>query len=161
MQGRQRQEANAACPCGGWILTTSNSHFALRPQALGLGYDASEMNDSNPRLELLMAAIGQPAIVRQPTGDAAVDRNIQQIATTQVDELLRRVAALTGVLRADNRSDWDEIDRLAAQLLLADLAVITSTTRALNDLAAARLAEALSDLVTAGREVERSFSDTR
>ena len=65
------------------------------------------------------------------------------------------------MLRADNRSDWDEVDRLAAQLLLADLAVITSTTRALNDLAATRLAEALSDLVTAGREVERSFSDTR
>ena len=128
---------------------------------MGLGYDATEMNDSNQRLELLMAAIGPPAVVRQPPGDDAVDRNIQQIATTQVDELLRRVAALTGVLRADNRSDWDEIDRLAAQLLLADLAVITSTTRALNDLTATRLAEALSDLVTAGRETERSLSDTR
>lgn len=121
------------------------------------------MSDSDNRLEMLLAALGPPAITRQPAGDGVVDidRDTQRVVTTQVDELLRRVAALTGVLRADGRSDWDDIDRLAAQLLLADLTVIASTTRALNDMAATRLTEALSDLVAARREAEGSLSSAR
>jgi hypothetical protein len=119
------------------------------------------MNESDQRLESLLAAIGPPLIVRQPTGDDAVGRDTQRVATTQVDELLRRVAALTGVVVVKKRSGGGGSDRLAAQLLLADLAVITSMTRALNDLSATRLTEALTDLVAARRDAERSLSDTR
>jgi hypothetical protein len=114
--------------------------------------------DVRRRLDAVMAAISLPSVARtsidgdEVAGDAAT----QRIATAQVDELLRRVAALTGVLSAPEARAWDDVDRVAAQLLLADLAVITSTTRALNSLAGTRLATAIADLVAARREAERS-----
>ena len=50
--------------------------------------------------------------------------------------------------------------QLAAQLLLADLSAVTSTSRALNDLAASRLASALADLQAAGVDVERAVKES-
>ena len=112
--------------------------------------------DLRQRLDALTGAIGHSSVVRLPAGDDTAAADTQRAATTQVDELLRRVAAVTSVLGAGNAREWDEIDQLAARLLMADLAVITSTTRALNGLAAARLTQALADLTAARRDAERS-----
>jgi hypothetical protein len=120
------------------------------------------MNDSDlrQRLDALIAALAPPPVALPATGDPADSAGaaIQRIATTQVDELLRRVAALTGILGAD-ADGWSDIDRLAAQLLLADLSAVTSTARALNQLAASRLATALADLRAAGIDVQRTVQE--
>ena len=117
--------------------------------------------NAQQRLEVLRAAIRQSAAVRAPVhaGESPGSEDAQRLATTQIDELLRRVAALTGVLTAGNRTEWDDADRLAAQLLLADLAAVASTTRALNALAASRLTAALADLVAARRDAERTVQE--
>ena len=77
------------------------------------------------------------------------------MATPQIDALLRRVTALTALLRDRDGSEWDAIDQLAAQLLMSDLAAVTSLTRALNGLSSSRLADALANLVAAGQDAER------
>ena len=117
--------------------------------------------DLRHRLETVVAAIGLPSTARPSIdgNEAADGANAQRIATTQIDELLRRVAALSGVIGAEGAREWDDVDRIAAQLLLADLAVIASTTRALNELAAARLTSALDDLVAARREAEHTLQE--
>ena len=117
--------------------------------------------DVKQRLDAVMAAIGLPSATRVPaSGDAVVaSAETQQIATAQIDELLRRVSALTSVLGSGNAREWDDGDRLATQLLLADLRVVTSTTRALNRLAAARLTSALDELVAARRDAEHSIRE--
>lgn len=124
------------------------------------------MNDPDLRQRLgeLMAALASSTTGRSVIGDAAApdvtsDADGQRIATTQIDELLRRVGALSGVLGADGRG-WDDVDQVAAQLLIADLSAITSTTRALNGLAASRLAGALADLQAAGVDVQRAVKET-
>lgn len=117
--------------------------------------------DAQQRLAVLMAAIGRPSVVRLSFqgGESQDGADAQRIATTQIDEILRRVAALTGVLGAGDRTDWDDVDRLAAQLLLADLAAVASTARALNALAASRLATALADLAAARGDAERAVQE--
>lgn len=117
--------------------------------------------DAPQRLEVLMAAIRQSPVApaashasKSPEGAGA-----HRIVATQIDHLLRRLTALTGVLGAGHRAEWDDVDRLAAQLLLADLSVVLSTTRALNSLAASRLATALADLVAARRDAERTLQE--
>jgi ribosomal protein S13 len=121
------------------------------------------MNDADvrQRLDAVMRAIGVPSVARPSlAGDDARDgTGAQRIATIQIDELLRRVAALTDVIGAGGRRAWDDVDRIAAQLLLADLAVIASTARALNELAAARLTSAIEDLVAAQRDVEHTLQE--
>lgn len=114
------------------------------------------------RLNALIAAIGAPTVVRAAMdGDAAADETAQRMATPQIDALLRRVTALTTLLRDRSSTEWDEIDHLATQLLMSDLAAITSLTRALNGLSASRLSTALADLVAAGQDAERVLqSDT-
>ena len=122
-----------------------------------------QMNNdgAQQRFDVLMAAIGRPSVAGTPirAGESPDSADTQRIATTQIDELLRRVAALTGVLGAGDRAEWDDVDRLAAQLLLADLAAVASTTRALNALAASRLTAALADLVAARRDAERTVQE--
>jgi hypothetical protein len=88
-------------------------------------------------------------------GDEASGEPAQRVTTPQIDALLRRVAALTSLLQDRNDAEWDEIDQLAARLLMSDLAAIASLTRALNGLSASRLAEALADLTAAGQDAER------
>jgi hypothetical protein len=106
------------------------------------------------RLNALMEAIGDPAVAHASTdGVAAADEGAQLMATPQIDVLLRRVTTLTALLR--DRAGWDEIDQLAARLLMADLAAVTSLTRALNGLSASRLTEALGDLIAAGQDADR------
>ena len=127
-----------------------------------------EMSDPDlrPRLDALIAALAPSVAPREirlkpdstPGADAA-DVDAERVATTQIDELLRRVSALTGILGNANGGGWDHVDQLAAKLLLADLAAITSTTRALNDLAATRLAGALADLRAAGVDVQRAVKE--
>jgi hypothetical protein len=114
------------------------------------------------RLNALMEAIGAPVVVRAPIdGEAAAGEDAQRMATPQIDALVRRVTALTAVLRDRNGTAWDEIDQLAARLLMSDLAAITALTRALNGLSASRLTQALADLVAAGQDAERVLrSDT-
>ena len=58
--------------------------------------------DLRPRLEAVVAAIGLPSAARPPvdSAEAGDGANAQRIATTQIDELLRRVAALTSVIGA-------------------------------------------------------------
>jgi hypothetical protein len=107
------------------------------------------------RLNALTAAIGAPTVVHatiSDDGEAGVDA--QRMTTPHIDALLRRVTAVTALL--DNRSgeEWDDIDRLAAQMLMSDLAAMTSLTRALNGLSAARLTDALADLAAAGQDAE-------
>jgi hypothetical protein len=131
------------------------------------------MNDSDlrARLDTLVAALapsvlpaGLPAVASAKAGadvsPADLSTDAQRIATTQIDELMRRISALTGILGGDHGGGWDEVDQLAAQLLIADLAAVTSTTRALNDLAASRLAGALADLQAAGINMERAVKES-
>ena len=117
--------------------------------------------DVRQRLDAVMMAIGIPSIAGPSLDGDDTDHGAgaQRIASTQIDELLRRVAALTGVIGAGGTPDWDDVDRIAARLLLADLAVVASTTRALNALAAARLTSALDDLVAARRSVEHTLQE--
>ena len=105
-----------------------------------------------------MSALAPPATV-PPTTGTADGSEAQRLASAHVDELLRRVAALTGVLGGNPGSGWDEVDQLAARLLIADLGAVASTTRALNDLAASRLAGALADLQAAGVDVQRVLKE--
>ena len=107
------------------------------------------------RLNALMAAIGPPTVVRVAIDGDAAGESAQRTATPQIDALLRRVTALTALLRDREGTEWDAIDRLAAQLLMSDLAAVTSLTRALNGLSASRLTEALADLIAAGQDAER------
>ena len=120
------------------------------------------MNESDvrERLHEVITALGLPMLASPViAGDESLaGADTQRIATTQIDDLLRRVATLTGVLGTRGR-DWDHVDRLAAQLLLTDLTVIASTTRALNDLAAKRLTGAVADLVAARHDAERSMQE--
>jgi len=121
------------------------------------------MNDPDlrKRLQELIAALAPSSTARPAIGDAAApDADTQRIATTQIDELLRRVATLSGVLSAADGRGWDDVDQVAAQLLIADLSAITSTTRALNGLAASRLAGALADLQEAAVDVQRAVKET-
>ena len=108
------------------------------------------------RLNTLTAAIGAPAVAHAAIeGDDAAGEAAQRTATPQIDALLRRVTALTALLRDRDGSEWDAIDQLAAQLLMSDLAAVTSLTRALNGLSSSRLADALANLVAAGQDAER------
>ena len=117
--------------------------------------------DSQQRLAGLIAALGRPSIAPRSIHrhESAPGTDEQRVATTQIDELLRRVTALTRVIGEGNRTEWDDLDRLAAQLLLTDLAAIASTARALNALAASRLTTALADLVAARRDAERTIQE--
>ena len=117
--------------------------------------------DSQQRLAGLIAALGRPSVAPSSIHrhESAPGTDEQRVATTQIDELLRRVTAVTRVIGEGNRNEWDDVDRLAAQLLLADLAAIASTARALNALAASRLTTALADLVAARRDAERTIQE--
>jgi hypothetical protein len=127
------------------------------------------MNDSDLRTRLgtLIAALAPataPALVSAKAGVESVPADpsgidAQRIATTQIDELMRRISTLTGILGTADGRGWDEVDQLAAQLLIADLSAVTSTTRAVNDLAASRLASALADLQAAGVDVQRAVKE--
>lgn len=110
------------------------------------------------RLNALTAAIGAPIVLHAAIGgDAAAGADAQRMTTPQIDALLRRVTALAALLGDHSGVEWDEIDQLAAQLLMSDLAAITSLTRALNGLSASRLTEALADLAAAGQDAERAL----
>ena len=126
-------------------------------------YHAAQMNDSDPRARLnaLVAALAPVATARTVVGASPADpsADAHRIATTQIDELMRRISGLTGILRGADGRVWDEVDQLAAQLLIADLSAVTATTRALNDLAASRLAGALADLQAAGVDVQRAVKE--
>jgi hypothetical protein len=127
------------------------------------------MNDSDlrTRLDTLIAALAPSALPAGALAKAGIDAvsadlsgaDGQRIATTQIDELMRRISALTGILGTADGRGWDEVDQLAAQLLIADLSAVTSTTRAVNDLAASRLASALADLQAAGVDVQRAVKE--
>ena len=90
--------------------------------------------------------------------DAAAGADAQRMTTPQVDALLQRVTALTRLLGDRPGVEWDEIDQLAAQLLMSDLAAIASLTRALNGLSASRLTEAVADLIAAGQDADRMLT---
>src|SRR5687767_4917870 len=129
------------------------------------------MNDSDlrTRLDALIAGLAPSALPAVASAKAGVDAvpadasgaDAQRIATTQIDDLMRRISALTGILGSADGRGWDEVDQLAAHLLIADLAAVASITRALNDLTASRLAGALADLLAAGVDVERAVKESR
>ena len=124
-------------------------------------YDAAQMTDPDrQRLQALIPAVGIPAVAHPAvSADAGAGADIQRMTTPHIDALVQRVAALTLVLQRRGTGDWDEIDQLAAQILMSDLAVITSMTRTLNDLSAYRLAQALADLAEAGRDADAALQD--
>jgi hypothetical protein len=112
------------------------------------------------RLQALISAFGEPAVAHPSVGGEDGDgADTQRMTTPQIDALLQRVAALTAVLGGRTGGDWDEIDQLAARILMSDLALITSMTRSLNDLSASRLARALADLAAAGQDADRALDD--
>ena len=114
------------------------------------------------RLNALTAAIGAPTVVHAAISDdggAGVDA--QRMTTPQIDALLRRVTAVTALLGTRSGDEWDDIDQLAAQLLMSDLAAVTSLTRALNGLSASRLTDALADLAAAGQDAERVLTSDK
>ena len=117
--------------------------------------------DRYQRLHAVIASLGLPAVESSAdaAGDSVDEAEAQRVATRQIDDLLERVAAVTRVL-SDGHQEWDDVDRLAAQVLLTDLAAIASTTRALNGLAATRLKGARADLAAARRDAERSIQET-
>ena len=119
--------------------------------------------DLRTRLDALIAAVAPTAIARTAVDAMPADpsgADAQRIATTQIDGLMRRISALTGILGTADGRGWDEVDQLAAQLLIADLSAVTSTTRSLNDLAGSRLASALSDLQATGVDVQRAVNES-
>lgn len=118
-------------------------------------------SDLRTRLDALVAALAPVAMARTAVDASSADPSVdaQRIATTQIDELMRRISALTGILGGADGRGWDDVDQLAAQLLIADLSAVTSTTRALNDLAASRLTGALADLQAAGVDVHRAVKE--
>jgi hypothetical protein len=112
------------------------------------------------RLQALISAIGAPTVAHPAVGaDAGPGADTQRMTTPQIDALMQRIAALTVVLQGSRGGDWDEIDQLAARLLMSDLALITSLTRTLNDLSASRLAQALADLAEARRDADAALED--
>jgi hypothetical protein len=112
------------------------------------------------RLQALISAVGTPAIAHPAvSADGGPGADVQRVTTPQIDALVQRVAAVTAVLQRRGAGEWDEIDQLAAQILMADLAVVTSMTRTLNDLSASRLAQALADLAEAGRNADAALQD--
>ena len=118
--------------------------------------------DSRRRLDELISALPPSPPERPAIGDAAASdpgADADRVGTAHVDDLLRRVSTLTSALRDGHDRGWDEVDRLAAKLLLADLSAIAATIRALNTLSASRLARALADLRAAGADVERTVKD--
>ena len=118
--------------------------------------------DLQRRLDALITALPPAPAERPATGGKNANDaggEAQRVATGQIDDLLQRVATLTAALGDNNAGGWDEVDQLAAKLLLADLAAIASTTRALNDLSASRLTTALADLRAAGVDVERTLKE--
>lgn len=117
--------------------------------------------DSQQRLDELIAALGRPSAAPAPPQrhESAQGADEQRVATRHIDELLTRVTTLTGMIGAGNRAEWDDADRIAARLLLADLAAVASTFRALNGLASSRLTTALADLVAARRDAERTIQE--
>ena len=121
------------------------------------------MNDPDlqRRLDALITALIPSAPPPRPTTGTDVANagaDAQRIATAHIDDLLRRVSTLTATL-GNGAQEWDDVDRVAARVLMADLAAIASTTRALNDLSASRLASALADLRAAGVDVERAVKE--
>jgi hypothetical protein len=117
--------------------------------------------DLRQRLHALTAAIGVPTPPRGVDAEAGEgDTRLQRLAAVQDDELLQRVAALTTVLTDGDGRDWDEVDQVAAQLLLADLAAVAATTRVQNVLTAGRLANARADLGAAQADVDRTLKNT-
>jgi hypothetical protein len=129
-------------------------------------YHAAQMNDSDlrTRLDGLIAALAPSALPAVASAKAGIvadpsGADAQRIATTQIDDLMRRISALTGILGSADGRGWDEVDQLAAQLLIADLSAVAATTRALNDLAASRLTSALMDLQAAGVDVQRAVKE--
>ena len=123
------------------------------------------MNDSDlrTRLDALVAALAPSAMARTVVDAVPGDpsgADAQRIATKQIDGLMRRISALTGILGSADGRSWDEVDQLAGQLLLADLSAVTSTTRALNNLAASQLESALADLQAADVDVQRAVKES-
>ena len=122
------------------------------------------MNDPDlrQRLDALIMALAPVAGAPAATGDdtsSADGADAQRGATAQIDDLLRRVSVLTAALGVNNAREWDEVDQLAARLLMTDLSAISSATRALNALSASRLAGALADLRAAAVDVERTVKE--
>jgi hypothetical protein len=112
------------------------------------------------RLQALISAVGAPMVAHPAVGaEAGPGADTQRMTTPQIDALVQRIAALTVVLQEPHAGDWDEIDQLAARLLMSDLAAITSMTRTLNDLSASRLAQALADLAEACRDADAALED--
>lgn len=113
--------------------------------------------DASERLRSLLSALdGAIRVPRVPTGrggESVGGADAQRIATAEIDELLRRVSALTGVLGRRPDSQWDDVDQLSARLLMADLSLVAGVTRALNTQAAARLAAAREGLAAARRDL--------
>ena len=118
-------------------------------------------SDVRDRLHALTAAIGVPRFPQRVGDDQekAEGADAQRLATAQLDELVRRVSALTGVLRGGDAEGWDNVDELAARLLLADLAMIAASTRALNGLAATRLSDARANLAAAQVDADRILQE--
>jgi len=118
--------------------------------------------DLHQRLNALITTLASPAGARSATedsGGSAAGGDVQRIGTAQVDALLRRLSMLTAALGSRKGQEWDDVDQLAARLLLGDLAAIASTTRALNGLTPSRLEAALTDLRAAGVDVERAVQE--
>lgn len=119
--------------------------------------------DVRSRLGALAAAFGSPAPgVPAVSGEASPDEvaDLQRAVTACLDVLLQRVAGMTAWLhRHEDR--WDAVDHVAARLVLSDLAIVAGLARALDQLAASRLAWASNELREAGREAERILRAAR
>jgi hypothetical protein len=121
------------------------------------------MNDPDlqRQLDALMIGLMWPVPTRRPDGSESDEAEgaDPQLASLRIDGLLAHVSALLTALGTDDSRGWDQIDDLAARLLISDLAAFASITRALNRLAASRLADALTDLRAAGADVQRALED--
>ena len=122
------------------------------------------MNDPElqRQLDALMIGLMPPELTRGADGsdgDEPAAADAPSVSAARIDGLLRHLSQLTSALSADDRREWDQVDELAARLLISDLAAFASVTRALNQLAASRLASALADLRAAGADVQRTVTD--
>ena len=117
--------------------------------------------DLRRQLDALMIGLVSPELTRgtNDSDSETADADAQRVSSAQIDGLLRHVSVLTSAFGTDDQRGWDQVDELAARLLISDLAAFASITRALNQLTASRLASALAELRSARADVERAVTD--
>ncbi len=113
-------------------------------------------DDFEARLRDLAEKLGPPVLMSPTPAAITHDADLQAAATLQADVLLRRVAALTDILKL-RAGAWDALDDVSSRMLLSDLAILTAWWRGLGSLTSARLESAGTELRAALHAADRTL----